>query len=79
MNRTPWPNSRDMDRLSKAIMEVANNKKAFGALLRYLTGILEEAKKQAPSTWSKYGNSLIRIKDFTSDIESRLLESIKEI
>ena len=79
MPRIPWPNSRDMDRLSKVIMEVANDKKAFGALLRYLTGILEDAKKQAPSAWSKYGNSLIRIKDFSSDIESRLLESIKKI
>lgn len=76
MNKLPWLNSHDMDRLAKAIIQVANDQKALGALLRYLTEILTEAINEAPAAWSKDGNALIRIKDFTFDIEARLLSKM---
>jgi hypothetical protein len=78
-NRLPWFNSKDMDKFAQSIIRVSNDKKSFGALLRYLTDILAEAKLQAPKAWSRYGNSLTRIKDFTIDIETRLNEKMKSL
>ncbi len=78
-NRLPWFNSKDMDKFAQSIIRVSNDKKTFGALLRYLTDILAEAKLQAPKAWSRYGNSLTRIKDFTIDIETRLNEKMKSL
>ena len=77
LNKLPWPNSKEMDKFAKTIINVANDKKAFGPLLRYLTDILKEAQKDAPTYWTQSGNALTRIKDFTADIEGRLIEKMK--
>ena len=78
-NRLPWLNSREMDRLSKSIIGVANDKKGFGPLLRYLTGIIQEAINEAPAYWTQSGNKLTHLKDFTADIEARLTEKMKTL
>ena len=78
VNKMPWLNSRDMDRLAKSIIDVANDKKSFGPLLRYLTNIIKEAIETAPSSWTQSGNTLTRIKDFTADLEARLMNKMKE-
>lgn len=78
MNKVPWPNSKDMDRLAKSIIDVANDGQSFGPLLRYLTTILSEAIDNAPSSWTSNGNTLTRIKDFSIDIESRFIANIKK-
>lgn len=79
MNKLPWFNSRDMERLAKNIIEVANDNKALGPLLRYLTDIILEAKNNAPNYWTQSGNKLTQIKDFTADIETRLIEKMKSL
>lgn len=77
MNKVTWFNSKEMDRLAKSIIDIANNNKVFAPMLRYLTGILSEAIDNAPLVWTSNGNALTRIKDFTSDIESRLIDKMK--
>lgn len=77
ITRMPWFNSREMEQLAKSIIAVANDKKVFGSLLRYLTEIISEAIKAAPSSWTQYGNKLTQIKDFTIDLETRLVEKMK--
>ncbi len=79
LTKLPWPNSRDMDRLAKTIIEIANDNKTFGALLRYLTDIIQDAIKEAPANWTQFGNQFTRIKDFTVDLESRLAEKMKSL
>ena len=76
MNKMPWFNSKEMEKLAKAIVDVSNDKKAFGALLRYLTKILSDAIKSAPQVSD--GNDLTRKKDFTNEIECRLLTKMNE-
>lgn len=79
MAKMPWFNSREMERLAKSIIEVANDKKSFGPLLRYVTDIISEAIKAAPVSWTQSGNKLTHIKDFTADLETRLVEKMKTL
>lgn len=77
MPKLPWFNSKDMDRLANSIIDAVSQPKQLGALLRYLTGVLSEAIQASPKK-SFNGNSLTRIKDFTNDIEARLIAKMQE-
>lgn len=79
MSKLPWFNSKEMDKFAKSILDIANDEKTFGSLLRYLTDVLSEVIKNAPQSWSNYGNNLTRIKDFTTEAETRLIEKMKSL
>ena len=75
--KLPWPNSKDMDKLAQSIISVVSDTKSFGPLLRYLTSIISDAIQAAPNTIIN-GNHLTRIKDFTNEIETRLVAKMQE-